>query len=157
VSNIASFYVLDEAGLLELARVASACADTTVGLTPFHQAMVEHAREVDAEYLWSGVCMERLLSFLRWRGVRLRTKPFRVQSRAINRVYGYTVLTARPRPWSLARMDPTRYDEAKLARHIRLRSQGFDEAGMAAMDGLRLLHSALSALGDGEVFMVNIG
>jgi hypothetical protein len=34
---------------------------------------------------------------------------------------------------------------------------GFEEAGMAAMNGLELLHNIISRLGDREVLLLHIG
>jgi hypothetical protein len=111
VSSIATFHVMARRDVNRLASAAASSTESDIerGSPAFYQALSQYARELDDDaYNWSGRCMERLLRFVRWRGVRFRTTGLRAYSRAIQRVSGLALLTARPGAVSLARLNPAR-------------------------------------------------
>jgi hypothetical protein len=166
VSVIASLYVLDRERVVELASLVapeSRWARLTrfrAGPDPspaFFSALAEYARPVRPGYEWSGYCMLALLDYLQRRGVRLRRSGLNAESSVINRVYAETVLLTPAHQRYLEEIAPAAHREDELRSYLASKRLGFEEAGMAAMDGLLLLHEALSGLQPDEVLLLNVG
>lgn len=171
MSAIASLYLLDQSSIPELARLARASVEApparlrvlsssrrpTISPTPFYDVLIEHGRQVREEYDWSGYCMLYLLTYLDKCGVRLRKSEFDAESNVINKVYDYTVLITSSHKTVLDQLDPAGHSEHELVAHFEEMGFGFEEAGMAALDGLKLLHDNVSRLRDDEVLLLHIG
>jgi hypothetical protein len=166
VSAIASLYVLDRDRVVELAGLAGRTSwwarstRSSAGFdrsAAFFTVLLEHARPVRPGYEWSGHCMLALVAYLQRRGVRLRRSDLKAESSAINRVYGETLLLTSMHTKYLDKLAPEAHREDKLRAYFEKEGLGFEEAGMAAMDGLQLLHDALSGLQPDEVLLLNVG
>ncbi|SCG66336.1 hypothetical protein [Micromonospora inositola] len=166
MSAIASLYVLDRERAVELADLAGRTSwwarltRSSAGFdrnAAFFEVLVEHARPVRPGYEWSGNCMLALLAYLQRRGVRLRRSDLKAESSAINRVYGETLLLTSVHKKYLDKLAPEAHREDQIRAYFEKERLGFEEAGIAAMDGLELLHDALSRLQRDEVLLLNVG
>ncbi|MGK5741393.1 hypothetical protein [Micromonospora sp. URMC 103] len=101
--------------------------------------------------------MLALVDYLQHHGVRLRRSDLRAESSAINRIYGETLLLTPRHKKYLSKLAPDAHREDELRAHFENKRLGFEEAGMAAMDGLELLHDTLSGLQPDEVLVLNVG
>jgi hypothetical protein len=101
--------------------------------------------------------MLHLLDYLKRRGVQLQRSELAAEASAINRIYDYTVLITPAHKAYIDRLDPAVHQEEDLRAYFDRAGYGFEEAGLAAMDGLKLLHDIISRLRDYEVLLLNIG
>ncbi|GAA4607988.1 hypothetical protein BJY16_006617 [Actinoplanes octamycinicus] len=101
--------------------------------------------------------MLALVDCLERRGVWLRRSDLRAESSAINRVYGETLLLIPAHKKYLDGLVPEAHREDVLQAYFKKKRLDFEEAGMAAMDGLKLLHDVLSGLKEDEVLLLNVG
>ncbi|SIR35498.1 hypothetical protein [Micromonospora avicenniae] len=166
MSAIASLYVLDRDRVVELAGLVGRpswwarlprSSATTDQNGAFFQVLAKHARPVRPGYEWSGYCMLAVVDYLQRHGVPLRRSDLRAESSAINRVYGETLLLTPVHKKYLGKLAPDAHREDELRAYFENKRLGFEEAGMAAMDGLELLHDTLSGLQPDEVLLLNVG
>ena len=166
MSAITSLYLIGRGRVMELAKLAGRTTWWTGigrrrvprdGGHGFFEALDEYGYRVHPGYEWSGYCMLHLLDYLRRRGVRLERSELRAEASAINRVYDYTVLVTPAHKAYLDRLDPAVHKEEDLRAYFDKAGYGFEEAGIAAMNGLELLHNIISCLGDREVLLLHIG
>ncbi|WP_446216558.1 hypothetical protein [Micromonospora sp. IBHARD004] len=151
MSAIASLTVVDRTSVPELARLAH------VSASELSEYLTEQGREPEEQYDWSGYCMTDLLMYLEERGVDLQKSEFDGESAAINEVYDLTVLITPAHKRFLDQLDPAAHSEEEMAVHFEEMGNGFEESGVAGLDGLRLLHDAISHLRDDEVLLLNVG
>jgi hypothetical protein len=164
----ASLYVLDRGWVAELAELAGPAkrrggiwpTRPVVGVSPsaaFLNVLAEHARRVQPGYEWSGYCMLALVDYLQRHGARLRNSDLNAELSAINRVHSETILLTATHKKYLDKLAPTAHREDRIRAYFAKQRLDFEEAGVAGLDGLELLHDALTELQPNEVLLLHVG
>ncbi|GGO17582.1 hypothetical protein GCM10011576_31620 [Micromonospora parathelypteridis] len=151
VSAIASLTLVPRDSITELARLARTSPSS------LHSYLAEHGRRARQEYEWSGYCLLYVLTYLEERGIDLERSEFNAESEAINSAYGLTILITPAPERLLDQLDPAGHRTEELAAHFDEMGMDFEESGMVALDGLRLLRDSISELRDDQVLLLHIG
>ena len=152
MSAIASFYVVNRDDL----STVSAAAGPASGLD-FDHVVDTTCHDLGDVFLWSGHVFIFLMDFLRERGVHVGSE-FAEAEDQLNSATGVGAYVFTPADFGdLSRLDPDLYEEADIRSFFNEFGMGFDDAGIAAKDGVALLAEQVRKLGPDRALIVLVG